>query len=269
MAGCDAQIDSLFPAAILGDLAGKVKGKTVKEAGSIDGAALSKMLIKAMGDESADVRAGAVTVGEWADPGAMVPALHSYLETDGNGETDEAKADRCAAAIALTLGKIAGKSGDVEKATDTVNRLASLLACPTDAVQCAAAEGIASSVRVLPGDRGKEILSHYLADIGGASARSAGYGLAGAVKGLRSKSLLAHGVMDKLAEALGSKKDNAKRAGGCVAAECLMRVLGNIFEPYAAKLMAAIIKTTGDKVPPRPYPTHHQDASLAVPAPPA
>ncbi|KAJ1485986.1 hypothetical protein T484DRAFT_2377323 [Baffinella frigidus] len=188
--------------------------------------------------------------------GSMVKALHSYLETDGNGETDEAKADLAAAAIALTLGKVAGKSGDVEQATDTVNRLASLLACPTDAVQLAAAEGIASSVRVLPGDRGKEILSHYLADIGGASARSAGYGLAGAVKGLRSKSLLAHGVLDKITEALGSKKDNAKRAGACVAAECLMRVLINIFEPYAAKLMPAIIKATGDKVPPRPSPSN-------------
>jgi HEAT repeat protein len=253
MAGCtnvgaDAQIDTLFPAEILGDLVDKVKGKAVSDAGAIDGGALSAMLMRAMGDESPQVRAAAVAVGEWADASALVPMLQKYLDTDGNGETDTDRADRTAASIARTLGKIAGKQGDADKATDTVNRLASLLACPTDDVQTAAAEGIASAVRVLPGDRGKEILDHYLADIGGANARASGYGLAAAVKGMRSKSLLGHGVLESLVVALADKKNQEKRAGACVATECLMRVLVHIFEPYAAKIMPAIIKATGDKV---------------------
>jgi len=106
-----------------------------------------------------------------------------------------------------------------------------------------------SAMQALPEQEVVDKLKGFVAALGGeASLEETGFGLAGAVKVLRARSLVAHGVLDALVEGINSKKDNRLREAVCIAADCLSTVLKSVFEPYVSKLLHSIYLRMGDKV---------------------
>lgn len=132
--------------------------------------------------------------------------------------------------------------------SQVADRVSALLVCPNDLVQCAVANGLASCVSILPEGDAKALLEGFQATSPN-GAKAQGYGLAGVVKGLKSRSLLTHGVLASLEAKSGSKKDQGAREMAMAAYECLAAVLVHIFEPYTLKIMPAILACCGDKVP--------------------
>ena len=115
-------------------------------------------------------------------------------------------------------------------------------------VQTAVANGLAKCVSILPEQHGKELLDGFMASSPN-GAQAQGYGVAGVVKGLKSRSLFTHGVLDSLEAKASSKKDQAAREQAMAAYGCLATVLCNIFEPYTVKIMPQVLAACGDKVP--------------------
>jgi len=109
--------------------------------------------------------------------------------------------------------------------------------------------GKIAEMQALPEPAAAERLSGCLAALGGdAELKETGFLLAGAVKCLKARSLVSHGVLDRLEACLNDKKQNRAREGACVAVECLALVLTATFEPYAMKLLATLVQRIGDKV---------------------
>ena len=79
-----------------------------------------------------------------------------------------------------------------------------------------------------------------------AEKRGAAYGLAGMVKGVGVISLKQFNVTDLLKEALGNKKAAGHREGSLIALECLIRVVGRLFEPYAVTFVQPLLSSLSD-----------------------
>uniref|UniRef100_A0A7S0VV54 TOG domain-containing protein n=1 Tax=Hemiselmis tepida TaxID=464990 RepID=A0A7S0VV54_9CRYP len=205
-------------------------------------------VMRALGEEDARTRDACVAAAVLMDSSALMPKLEHYLDTDGDGENDHDRADRTAAGIALVMGGIAERAGDAAMAKKVADRCTALLVCPNDMVQVAVANGLASCVRVLGEGEGKAMLEGFLA-VSANGALAQGYGLAGVVKGLKTRSLVAHGVLAKLEEKAGSKKDQGARELAVASYGCLARVLGHTFEPYTVKILPTVLAKCGDKVP--------------------
>lgn len=111
------------------------------------------------------------------------------------------------------------------------------------------AQTVCSAMQALPAQEQVARLKGYVEALGGdADLRETGFGLAGAVKCLKARSIVEHGVLETLQAALTNKKNNRLRAAACVAVECLSLVLANVFEPFALKLLRDIMLKIGDKV---------------------
>eukprot|EP00282_Hemiselmis_andersenii_P038232 CAMPEP_0169444904 /NCGR_PEP_ID=MMETSP1042-20121227/10151_1 /TAXON_ID=464988 /ORGANISM="Hemiselmis andersenii, Strain CCMP1180" /LENGTH=656 /DNA_ID=CAMNT_0009556257 /DNA_START=812 /DNA_END=2782 /DNA_ORIENTATION=- len=252
--GAHSQLDmsatfgATFSAKVLGDAAGALSGKALSEAEGMKDAGALGFAMRAIGEEDARTRDAGVAAAVLMDSSALLPKLEHYLDTDGDGENDHDRADRTAAGIALVMGGIAARSGDAAMAKKVADRCSALLVCPNDMVQVAVANGLASCVRVLGEGEGKAMLDEFMAaSANGAMAQ--GYGLAGVVKGLKSKSLVSHGVLAKLEEKIGSKKDQGAREQAVATYGCLAKVLGHLFEAYTVKIIPSILAKCGDKVP--------------------
>ena len=94
-----------------------------------------------------------------------------------------------------------------------------------------------------------EKLKGCMSAIGGeADLYETGFLLAGAVKRLKARSLVTHGVLEKLQVAILDKKQNRLREAACVVVEALSRVLTQTFEPYAVNILPSLVSKIGDKV---------------------
>jgi len=241
--------DSVFPAAVLGDYSKTLTGKPIKSVGELDKEKLYKVLLSALGDENAKVRMAGVSASSFMDVSFVQPKLFHYLDTDGDGEADADRADRTAASMAMLMGILAKKSGDAAMAAEVSERIAALLVCPSIDVQVGCADGIAAAITVLPQDQAIAMLKKHLGALGETPAKVAAFGVAGCVKGLTSRSLVAHGVLDALETAASNKKDPKQREGAMAGYEALPLVLKSVFEPYSLRMLPAVIKAIGDKTP--------------------
>ncbi len=102
-------------------------------------------------------------------------------------------------------------------------RISFLLVCPSDFVQTSVANGLASAVSAMSQDDAKAYLDKFLA--GNDDPRGSGFGLAGIVKGLKTRSLRTHGVLAQLDVMANDKKDQKKREAAMAAYDCLAIVL--------------------------------------------
>jgi len=110
-------------------------------------------------------------------------------------------------------------------------------------------EAIVNAMQGLAEAEAMAKLKGFVAALGGdAPLRETGFGLAGAVKCLKARSVVTHGVMDALQQGLENKKNNRLREAVCVAVECLVLVLKGSFEPFAVKLLPAVTMKISDKV---------------------
>mmetsp|Transcript_20339 Transcript_20339/g.50855 ORF Transcript_20339/g.50855 Transcript_20339/m.50855 type:complete len:657 (+) Transcript_20339:40-2010(+) len=243
-----ATFGATFSAQLLGGAAGTISGKALSEAEGMKDAGAVGFVMRALGEEDARTRDACVAAAVLMDSGALMPKLEHYLDTDGDGENDHDRADRTAAGIALVMGGMAARARDAAMAKKVADRCSALLVCPNPMVQVAVANGLASCVAVLGEGEGKSMLEGFMAaSANGAHAQ--GYGLAGVVKGLKSRSLASHGVLAKLQDKAGSKKDQGAREQAMAAYGCLASVLGHLFEPYTAKIMPSVLAKCGDKSP--------------------
>ncbi len=95
--------------------------------------------------------------------------------------------------------------------------------CPSDFVQTSVANGLASAISVMGQDDAKAYLDKFLA--GNDDPRGSGFGLAGVVKGLQTRSLRTNGVLAQLDVMANDKKDQKKREAAMAAYDCLAIVL--------------------------------------------
>eukprot|EP00960_Hanusia_phi_P042287 755411-Hanusia_phi.AAC.8 len=249
LAMANDEITTVIPGSFFVD-ASSIKGKKVSDAASLDQESLYKAVVKALGDADAKTRGGGQGVALHMEAQFIMSKIHHYLDTDGDGESDADRADRTAASMAIVMGGVANRLGDVEVAKQTVNRIAALLACPSLDVQTACAVGIGRAIKALPAEEGAETLNHYLKGLGTEDAATIAFGIAGVVKGLTSKSLCSHGVLDRLDQAVNDKKDAKKRETALRTYQALSLVLKNVFEPYAGVVLPQVIAKLGDKVAP-------------------
>jgi hypothetical protein len=112
-----------------------------------------------------------------------------------------------------------------------------------------AASASISAMQSSPEQEVVEKLKGFVAALGSdASLEETGFALAGAVKCLKARSLVTHGVLDALEAGVNNKKNNRLREAVCVTVDCLSTVLQSVFEPYASKLLPSIYFKMGDKV---------------------
>eukprot|EP00281_Chroomonas_sp_CCMP1168_P020020 CAMPEP_0206232612 /NCGR_PEP_ID=MMETSP0047_2-20121206/11514_1 /ASSEMBLY_ACC=CAM_ASM_000192 /TAXON_ID=195065 /ORGANISM="Chroomonas mesostigmatica_cf, Strain CCMP1168" /LENGTH=646 /DNA_ID=CAMNT_0053656371 /DNA_START=32 /DNA_END=1973 /DNA_ORIENTATION=+ len=229
--------DAAFPAAVLGDAAGALKGKPLSEAGSLSSSAgFAPFVVRALGDEDAAVRGAGTAAALHAEPAAVLPALEHYLDTDGDGEKDADRADR----VADQGGRRGGGEEDLRPYRGAAR-------VPDDLVQCAVADGLAACMSVIGAGEGQAYLDRFLV-VSENGSRAQGFGLAGVVKGLKSRSLKTFGVLAKLETMAGNKKDQKLRELAMACYACLAMVLKSVFEPYCPKILPTILAKCGDKV---------------------
>jgi hypothetical protein len=109
--------DAAFPAAVLGDVASALSGKSLSAAGSLgDIAGLNAFVLRALGDSDAKIREAGIAAAMHMSADSLFPVMQNYLDTDGDGEKDADRADRTAAGIAIVMGGLAAKSGNADMA---------------------------------------------------------------------------------------------------------------------------------------------------------
>jgi hypothetical protein len=119
-----------------------------------------------------------------------------------------------------------GHNTTKRKHAQVAERVSALLVCPSDFVQTAVANGLASAISVMGEADAKAYADKFLA--GHDDPRGSGYGLAGVVKGLKTRSLRTLGILSQLDSMANDKKDQKKREAAMAAYECLATVLVRI-----------------------------------------
>ncbi|CAL8076855.1 unnamed protein product [Calicophoron daubneyi] len=185
---------------------------------------------------------------------AYINQLLPILETFINKAPNVAELDAVRQSVLVLTGSLAQHlDADNPKVVNIFNRLLSTLNFPSDVVQQAVEDCLASLITKLPEEQVSKTITRLMTTLLGSSGyaerHGAAHGIAGVARGLGIMSLKHYGIVDKLLPALEDTKSSKRREGALLAIERLCLGMGRLFEPYVIRLISGLLNSFGDANP--------------------
>ncbi|KAG5445430.1 translational activator of GCN4, variant 2 [Clonorchis sinensis] len=202
--------------------------------------------------QSVMLKAGlrAVAVYGKAHLDRLLPILETFL----NKAPNVAELDAVRQSVLILTGSLSQHlSADDPRVWNIFNRLLGTLSFPSDVVQQAVEDCLASLVTKLSEEQKTKTVTRLMSTLLGASSyaerHGAAHGIAGVARGLGILSLKHYGIIDKLIPALEDTKSAKHREGALLAVERLCLGMGRLFEPYIFRLISGLLTAFGDSSP--------------------
>ncbi|CAH8498798.1 unnamed protein product [Schistosoma turkestanicum] len=180
----------------------------------------------------------------------ILPILENYV----NKAPNVPELDSVRQSILILTGSLSQHLDTSDPRVGTIfNRLLNTLNFPSDLVQQAVEDCLASLIGKLPEEQTaktiNKLMTTLLSSNNYAERHGAAHGIAGIARGLGIMSLKHHGIIDKLMPALDDTKVSKRREGALMAVERLSLGMGRLFEPYVVRFITPLLNTFGDTNP--------------------
>ncbi|THD24819.1 Translational activator gcn1 [Fasciola hepatica] len=185
---------------------------------------------------------------------AHLDQLFPIFDTFLNKAPNLAEFDAVRQSVLLLTGSLSCHlAADDPKVVNTFNRLLNTLSFPSDVVQQAVEDCLASLVKKLPEEQVAKtinrLMTTLLSSSNYAERHGAAHGVAGMARGLGIMSLKHYGIIDKLLPSIEDSKSAKKREGALLVIERLSLGMGRLFEPYVIRLISGLLNSFGDASP--------------------
>ncbi|CAH8528666.1 unnamed protein product [Schistosoma mattheei] len=182
--------------------------------------------------------------------GQILPILENYV----NKAPNVPELDSVRQSILILTGSLSQHLDSTDPRVGTIfNRLLNTLSFPSDLVQQAVEDSLASLIGKLSEEQTaktiNKLMTTLLSSNNYAERHGAAHGIAGIARGLGIMSLKHHGIIDKIIPALDDTKVAKRREGALMAVERLSLGMGRLFEPYVVRLITPLLNTFGDTNP--------------------
>ena len=221
---------------------------------------VATLLLKALSDESLEVRESAINAGKLVIGShgeehtvTLLKVFEGYFEKPPDASKSEEIQDYAKSGAVVFLASLAVhlESND-PKIKQILERLFEVLETPSESVQRQVADAFPPLMKQLATEEEKRTLIENLLNKlsqgdSYAIRRGAAFGIAGAVRGIGMGSLKGMGIMDSIKALIEDKKSAQSREGALMCFELLVERLGRLFEPYVVTILPMLLVCFGDQ----------------------